>query len=91
MGCGCKNDVENSVTEHTLETKKNFKEKIGYFLNNRNGFSIIGFIGSLLIIPAVILVTIPMISAAIFSKFTLNKDLDLLKLMVFNKNKKPKK
>ena len=98
MGCGCKNESQFVVENQEITNDKktilrdiNIEEKVENFLLRKNKFSIFGVILFLLTTPIVVTIVIPITVIILFNKFVFGTNSDPVKLMVFGKDKKPKK
>lgn len=91
MGCGCENEIVETISGDTIENSLTTKKKININILQNNKFSFLGLFIFLVFTPAVIVMITPIIVVLLFNKIVLGKNTDLIKLIAFTKDKKIKK
>lgn len=88
MGCGCKTNETIDLSGSTSSINKNtIKNQINDVFEGKRSFSILGIILFLVATPLTIFISIPLITVLLFNRFVLGKNIDLIKLLVYRRNK----
>ncbi len=88
MGCGCKTNESIDLSGSTSSINKNtIKNQINDVFEGKKSFSILGIILFLIGTPLTIFLSIPLITVLLFNRFVLGKNTDLIKLLVYRRNK----
>lgn len=91
MGCNCKNENIIKFSGETVEVKKTFKQKVNDILLGKEGVTVIGFFLFVFLTPLIIMIMNPLVIVILFNRLVLGKNIDLIKLISFSRNKKMKK